>query len=151
MHGPWYMVFLAHRFRVSSPMLSVVWLLIWEKLGQEWVRNFLGRRFECWLLWLGMIFSIIAFAVLTGPPLAGALITRDGGSYLGAQLFAGSALLIGCGFLTACRYVKSEGVLMVKVWGGVWIDCMHGWVKAFFSDYGCKIVDFEDVRFISCI
>lgn len=62
-----------------------------------------------------MIFSIVGFAVLTGPPIAGALISADGGSYLGAQLFAGTSLLLGCAFLTACRWVKSGGVLLVKV------------------------------------
>lgn len=62
-----------------------------------------------------MVFSIVAFAVLTGPPLAGALITDDGGSYLGAQLFAGTSILVGSVLLIGCRYVKSGGVLLVKM------------------------------------
>lgn len=43
----------------------------------------------------GMIFTIVSFACLTGPPIAGALIkVRDGG-YLYAQVFAGASLLFG--------------------------------------------------------
>lgn len=64
---------------------------------------------------MGMVFSIVAFAVLTGPPLAGALISAESGSYLGAQLFAATSLLVACGFLTASRHLKSGGVLMVKL------------------------------------
>lgn len=35
---------------------------------------------------MGMTFSIISFAALTGPPLAGALIQQGNGSYLSAQM-----------------------------------------------------------------
>lgn len=35
---------------------------------------------------MGMTFSIISFAALTGPPLAGALIQHNQGSYLHAQM-----------------------------------------------------------------
>lgn len=62
-----------------------------------------------------MVFSIVAFAVLTGPPIAGALISANGGSYLGAQLFAGTSILVGCGLLTGSRHVRSGGFLFVKV------------------------------------
>lgn len=40
---------------------------------------------------MGMVFTIVSFAVLTGPPIEGALINADGGRYLGAQLFAASS------------------------------------------------------------
>ena len=57
---------------------------------------------------MGMIFTIVSFAVLTGPPIAGQLIQKKDGGYLYAQIFAGIVMLIGCGFLTASRYAKSK-------------------------------------------
>ena len=55
---------------------------------------------------MGTSFSIISIAVLTGNPIAGALITKNGGGYLYLQLFCGMAMGIGCGFLLAARYVQ---------------------------------------------
>jgi len=64
---------------------------------------------------MGMIFSITGFALLIGQPLAGALITAGGGRYLYAQMYAGSALMLGAIFLGAAR-VKQAG------WGwAVWV------------------------------
>ena len=37
---------------------------------------------------MGMVFSVVSFASLTGPPLAGALIQKENGRYLYAQMFA---------------------------------------------------------------
>lgn len=56
---------------------------------------------------MGMVFSVVSFACLTGPPLAGALIERRGGGYLYAQMFAGSALTCGSLTLLAARFVKT--------------------------------------------
>ncbi|KAK0384444.1 hypothetical protein NLU13_8530 [Sarocladium strictum] len=42
---------------------------------------------------IGMTFTIVSFAVLTGPPIAGALISKFG--YLAAQMFAGSSIALG--------------------------------------------------------
>ncbi|KAK5992119.1 MFS-type transporter [Cladobotryum mycophilum] len=47
---------------------------------------------------IGMIFTIISFACLTGPPLAGKLIQIAGGRYIAAQIWGGSCLTVG-GFL----------------------------------------------------
>lgn len=55
---------------------------------------------------MGMIFSVVSFACLTGPPLAGALIQRRNGSYLYAQMFAGSVMMGGCITLVASRVFK---------------------------------------------
>lgn len=55
---------------------------------------------------MGMVFSVVSFACLTGPPLAGALIQRRDGSYLYAQMFAGSVMMGGCMTLVACRVSK---------------------------------------------
>lgn len=63
---------------------------------------------------MGMVFTINSFAVLAGPPIAGRLVTAAGGSYVGAQGFAGAALLVGTGFLVAARVVKGRRL------GGGW-------------------------------
>lgn len=62
---------------------------------------------------LGMAFSIVSFATLIGPPVAGAIITASGGSYKGAQTFAGVCLLAGavsmcCAKLSRMRRVKGD-------------------------------------------
>ena len=59
---------------------------------------------------MGMVFSAISFAVLTGPPLGGALIQKENGKYLDAQMWAGSALMVGFLMLIASRVVA-------KGWG----------------------------------
>ncbi|KAK4223153.1 riboflavin transporter MCH5 [Podospora fimiseda] len=38
---------------------------------------------------IGMVFTVVSFATLAGPPIAGAIITAAGGRYFGAQIFAG--------------------------------------------------------------
>lgn len=56
---------------------------------------------------MGMVFTIVSFAVLTGNPIAGAIITgTPGNKYIGAQVFAGCDLLVGSGFIVAARMVK---------------------------------------------
>jgi MFS family permease len=54
---------------------------------------------------MGMMFSIVSFATLTGPPLAGALIQKNNGDYLYAQIFGGSALCAGMFMLMVARFV----------------------------------------------
>ncbi|KAA8917672.1 hypothetical protein TRICI_000169 [Trichomonascus ciferrii] len=63
---------------------------------------------------LGMVFSCIAFACLTGTPIAGALIQRNDGYYLYAQMFAGSSMTVGSLLVMTARY-KKGGLKMVKV------------------------------------
>lgn len=53
----------------------------------------------------GMILSIVAFACLTGPPLAGALIERANGSYTYACAWGGTSLILGSAFAGAARIV----------------------------------------------
>jgi MFS family permease len=53
---------------------------------------------------MGMVFTILSFAVLIGPPAAGQLIQMNGGGYEYAQLFAGGVMFVGCCFLIAARY-----------------------------------------------
>ncbi|EXF80340.1 riboflavin transporter MCH5 [Colletotrichum fioriniae PJ7] len=59
---------------------------------------------------IGMVFTIVSMSVLTGPPIAGALISVLGGKYLGAQMFAGSSLMLGMVFIFLAREAKRKSV-----------------------------------------
>lgn len=56
---------------------------------------------------IGMVFSIISIACLTGPPLAGALIQKRGGDYLYAQAFGGTVMVCGSLTLVAARIAQT--------------------------------------------
>ncbi|KAF7855424.1 hypothetical protein EAF04_010167 [Stromatinia cepivora] len=56
---------------------------------------------------LGMILSVVSFACLTGPPIAGALIQVGGGSYICAQVFAATSIVLGALCLVASRVSKT--------------------------------------------
>lgn len=56
---------------------------------------------------MGMIFSVTSIAVLTGPPLAGALIQQNDGRYVDAQAWAGSVIFCGGLFLCGARLSKT--------------------------------------------
>lgn len=64
---------------------------------------------------MGMIYTIVSFANLTGPPLAGALISRGNGRYMYAFAFGGTCLCLGMGFLIACRIAKGGMKWKAKV------------------------------------
>ncbi|KAH0277436.1 MFS monocarboxylate transporter-like protein, partial [Aureobasidium melanogenum] len=64
---------------------------------------------------MGMGFTIVSFACLTGPPLAGALISHDHGHYLPAQVWAGTSFLLGVSLLFAARTAKVGFHLRRKV------------------------------------
>ncbi|KAF4922360.1 Fujikurins efflux protein [Colletotrichum viniferum] len=55
---------------------------------------------------IGMVFTIVSFACLIGPPIGGALISAVGGSYVGAHAFAGTSLSLGMAFMMTAREVK---------------------------------------------
>lgn len=59
---------------------------------------------------IGMIFSVVSIAALTGPPLAGKLIDVRGGSYLGAQLWGGACLVVGTIILAAAKFYSKKEV-----------------------------------------
>ncbi|ETS81104.1 hypothetical protein PFICI_06106 [Pestalotiopsis fici W106-1] len=63
----------------------------------------------------GMVMSIVSLANLTGPAICGALIQRGGGSYLGAQIFAGSSIVAGMIMAVAARIAKSGWTFKAKV------------------------------------
>ncbi|KAI5460583.1 major facilitator superfamily domain-containing protein [Mariannaea sp. PMI_226] len=64
---------------------------------------------------VGMILGFVSFANLTGPSICGALINEENGSYLGAQLFAASVILLGAIMAIAARIAKTGWVLWAKV------------------------------------
>ncbi|KAF7715088.1 Uncharacterized protein PECH_007661 [Penicillium ucsense] len=63
---------------------------------------------------MGMVMSVVGVAALVGSPIAGALVQRDEGGYLYAQMFAGSTMLAGMMTLVAARWVK-VGMGVVRV------------------------------------
>ncbi|KAK1538636.1 major facilitator superfamily transporter [Colletotrichum paranaense] len=65
----------------------------------------MGTRF-------GMVATISGFATLAGPPIAGAIIDRSGGSYLGAQVWGGVMMIAGALTVGAARTAKAG-----KAWG----------------------------------
>lgn len=64
---------------------------------------------------LGMGFTIISIATLTGPPLAGALIQKDNGKYIYAQIWGGCSMFLGGSLLVAARTAKVGLKLKAKV------------------------------------
>ncbi|KAK8069599.1 MFS monocarboxylate transporter [Apiospora phragmitis] len=57
---------------------------------------------------MGMVFTIVSFAVLTGNPIAGAIIAASGGEYWGAQTFTGCSLLLGMCLIICARVVRQK-------------------------------------------
>lgn len=55
---------------------------------------------------LGMMFSTVSFAALTGPPIGGALQSAMGGRYTGASVWAATATLICAVLICASRVAK---------------------------------------------
>ncbi|KAL7267498.1 hypothetical protein RUND412_009914 [Rhizina undulata] len=63
---------------------------------------------------MGMIFSIVSFASLTGTPIGGALVQKAGGNYWSAQTFAGIVVLLGSIILAASRIAKTGLNVMAR-------------------------------------
>jgi len=57
---------------------------------------------------MGMVFSIVSFAVLTGPPISGQLIEKKNGEYQYAQIFSGASMIVGCLLLLGARLSKTK-------------------------------------------
>ncbi|RPA76179.1 MFS general substrate transporter [Ascobolus immersus RN42] len=62
----------------------------------------------------GLSMMFISIAVLTGNPIAGALVTKADGAYTYLQVFAGLSMTLGCCFFAACRY-SLEGLKRARV------------------------------------
>ena len=63
----------------------------------------------------GMVASVLAFASLSGPPIAGALIERDGGKFVNAQIWAGTVVLLGSATLGVARVWETGWRFWAKV------------------------------------
>lgn len=59
---------------------------------------------------IGMVFTIVSFAALTGPPIGGALVQAMGGRYIAAQAFAASCCVLGMLFIAASRITKARNM-----------------------------------------
>ena len=64
---------------------------------------------------IGMVFTLVSFAVLSGPPICGALITAGNGSYLYAQVFTGSSILLGWGLMCGARFAATGKTIKVRI------------------------------------
>ncbi|KAI9764294.1 MAG: hypothetical protein M1840_008585 [Geoglossum simile] len=78
---------------------------------------------------VGMVFTIISFACLTGPPIAGALISAEKNGFVHAQLFGGTTMLCGAMFMVAARLMQTNlrdtwrdklGDVFGRSYGGGW-------------------------------
>ncbi|KAL2268021.1 hypothetical protein VTJ83DRAFT_2867 [Remersonia thermophila] len=67
---------------------------------------------------MGMAFTIVSFATLAGPPIAGAIISAQGGNYHGAEGFAGACLLLSTGLMAAARMAKARRIVRETGIGG---------------------------------
>ncbi|CRG92448.1 Riboflavin transporter MCH5 [Talaromyces islandicus] len=63
---------------------------------------------------IGMGFTIVSFACLSGPPLGGGLIVHSH-SYLGAQMWAGSVFLLGAIILVMSRIARTGMSIKAKI------------------------------------
>ena len=63
---------------------------------------------------LGMCFTVLSIASLTGPPIGGALQGAMGGEWRGAQAWAGVSALVGAAFLLASRTFKVGWTMKAK-------------------------------------
>lgn len=52
---------------------------------------------------IGMVFTIVSFSSLIGPPIGGVLISALGGRFLGAQAFAGGSMFLSTLLLVAAQ------------------------------------------------
>jgi len=57
---------------------------------------------------IGMVFTIVGVAAVTGPPLAGRIIALADRSYVGVQAWAGTCLLLGAGLLMVARWLAKK-------------------------------------------
>lgn len=64
---------------------------------------------------VGIILGFVGFSNLTGPAICGALIRKEDRSYLGAQMFAASVILLGAIMELVARIAKSGILLGAKV------------------------------------
>lgn len=54
----------------------------------------------------GTVYALVSLAALTGNPIGGALVTRDGGDFRYLQIFCGGTMVVGCLLFVASRTAK---------------------------------------------
>ncbi|CAI6266522.1 unnamed protein product [Periconia digitata] len=81
----------------GSAVVQALWPAIIGKCSKEQDLKKAGVR-------MGMAFTIVSFASLTGPPLAGALIQYGNGSYVYANAWAGASFFVGGILLVVTRW-----------------------------------------------
>lgn len=64
---------------------------------------------------IGMVFSVMGFAALTGPPIGGALVDAQGGSYVGAQCWSAASCTICALIIVWTRMNRAKGKIKIKV------------------------------------
>lgn len=64
---------------------------------------------------VGMIFSTVSIATLTGPIICGALVQKSKDGYLYAEMFAASSILLGATLALLARIAKVGLSLKTKV------------------------------------
>ena len=64
---------------------------------------------------VGMVFTLMSLGPLTGQSVAGALIQRDHGNYLSAQVWGGSSMLLGTVALLSARLWTTGWHLKAKL------------------------------------
>ncbi|GAM85741.1 hypothetical protein ANO11243_037490 [Dothideomycetidae sp. 11243] len=64
---------------------------------------------------MGMGFFVVSFAVFSGPPIAGALISKRDGNFLYAQIWAGLSMFVGFALLLTGRISRTGLVLKARI------------------------------------
>ncbi len=64
---------------------------------------------------MGMGFTVVSFASLTGPPLAGALIQQRNGDYLYAFIWAGMCFMVGGVLLLSARVAAAGWQIRCRI------------------------------------
>jgi predicted MFS family arabinose efflux permease len=62
---------------------------------------------------MGIVFAAVGIGALIGSPIAGILISEAGGSYVGAQAFSGSSLVVGALLILAAQQVARRSKKVV--------------------------------------
>jgi MFS family permease len=62
----------------------------------------------------GAAFAVQSFGALTGPPIAGAIVGRQKGDFLGLQLFCGATMVVSVAVFLVARWLQ-VGWKMTKV------------------------------------
>jgi MFS family permease len=64
---------------------------------------------------VGMVLSVVSLACFTGGPIAGALIDRLGGKFVGVCIFGGTSMSIGSVILVGARVAETGWLWRRKV------------------------------------